>query len=769
MNNNPNHLNTGAVDLFSPASRFVSASKIYGRLHRWWLLVRRYWWLLGLIWLGVLGPIYLYTVHSGPAYVSRARMWVPGKITVSEDWGYTEQLVDFLGTQAALLRSPAIQRRALARLQAGSETGHTATGAQGRTKTSGTIMALWQKLSDSGAATDSNAPPAIPFAVTVEQGAKSSTLDLQATGSDPVATRKFLDCLMAEYLGFKQESRDQISAQASSSLGSEAARLKGELAAAQVELQDFQASNNVVFLQQQGSSAESYLALLNHQLATLRTELKLLDSLKPEQWAQTDAVQAGAAGQNAGDAAAARQMLASLEQSQAAAFQADQQMHLLMAQRDDLSRYLRPAHPKIIKLNQEIAAQQELVKVSRDEAAKQLALRRQALELQVTNLEAASKDWSAKAVAASRKMADYDQIQQKVQRLQAAYDKTLGLVQNIDVAKRVEQAEVAILDPASVAKPTHRMLIHMAAATVLALLICFGLLYCLALLQDNFASLTELAEHLAEPVLGQIPSISPRESKTLAHVQGLETQRFEFLEAFRNLRASLLFMNNGGARPKTLVITSSVPAEGKSTVALYLAATLAKGNARVLLIDADMRRPGLHKYFGTPAGPGLAELLNKELPSVDVSFPDGLENLALLPAGEAKRNPGDLVLSPMWAEFLASVKSQFDYILVDTPPVAATDDAAALAPKADGVLFVVRAMSTSARVARSALDGLRQRHARVLGLVFNGAVSSPCERQYYQPYARAYRWEPDETSATERASHLLSSPAKKMKVAGGRD
>jgi polysaccharide biosynthesis transport protein len=751
MSEPPNRLNTKAVDLFSPANRFLSASKIYALLHRWWLLLRRYWWLPAAICLAVIGPMYLYTAHTGPVYESRGRMWVTGKINVSEDYGYTEQLVDFLGTQVALLSSPAIQRRAMARLQAGSGSNPAPVNVQVRpqTKILAGTRALWHRWFASGAAPGTNAPPPIPFDVKVEQGAKSSTLDLQVTGRDPAATREFLDCLMAEYLNFKRESSDRATGQAASSLNAEAAKLKGELAAAQAELQDFQASNNVVFLQQQGSSAQSYLATLNRQLATLRTELKLLDSLKPEQWAETDAVQPS-------DGTAARQLPASLEQSQAALFQADQQMHLLTARRDELSRFLRPAHPKIIKLNQEIATQQQLVQASGNEAAKQLALRREALQLQITNLEAASVEWNAKTIAASRKMADYGQIQQKVQELQAACDKTLGLIQNIDVARRVEQADVGILDPASVARPTHRMLIHMAAAIALSLALCFGLLYGIALLQDNFASHAELAEQLAEPVLGQIPFIALGKPAGPPEIDGLERQRFEFLEAFRNLRASLLFMNNGGMRPKTIIITSSAPEEGKSTVALYLAATLSKGNARVLLIDGDMRRPSLHRHFGLPAGPGLAELLNGEVPSADVRFPEGLENLALLPAGAAKRNPGDLVLSPAWPQFLASVNSQFDFILVDTPPVAATDDAAALAPKADGVLFVVRALSTSARMARGALDVLRRRHARVLGLIFNRAESSPCERQYYESYAHAYHWDPD---PTESGGQLLWNAA----------
>src|SRR6516225_7077636 len=93
------HPNNGAVDLFAPVNRFATASQLYGRLHRWWLLLRKYWWLPVVILIAVLGPAYFYTTLTGPVYESKARMWVPGKISVSENWTYTEELVNFLGTQ----------------------------------------------------------------------------------------------------------------------------------------------------------------------------------------------------------------------------------------------------------------------------------------------------------------------------------------------------------------------------------------------------------------------------------------------------------------------------------------------------------------------------------------------------------------------------------------------------------------------------------------------------------------------------------------------
>ena len=765
MNNN-NQPNAPAVDLFAPANRFVSASRLYGRLHRWWLLLARYWWVIVLILVLVLGPVGVLSFNSPPAYESKARMWLTGRLDLYEGRLYTEELINFLGTQAELLRSPAIQGRALAKLRSelNPDLAVLLDGGGTQSELLHRAKALCKKLFTPGSSSSSNAPPRSPFDIKVLEGAKSSTLELRAIGAEPASTRAFLNCLMEEYLRFKKESRENTSDRTAASLAAEVTQLKGELEAQQEKLHAFQASNNVVFLQEQGNSAGSYLASLNKQLAALRTELRLLQSLQPEQWIETGH-KAVPSSESLPDEATEKERLASLAEPQLELFKANQQMQLLKAKRDELSRFLRPLHPKILKLNEQIATQEKLVQISRDEALKQLAHRRQAIELQLQNLEAAFKEWDAKAIESSRKMADYEQIRQNLQRLQTAYDKTLTLIQTVDVSKKVEQENVGILEPASVATPTHRLLRNMAIALVGSLLLGFGLLYCIGLFQDDFASLAELTNQLCEEVVGQIPAISIKEPKRRLGIEALEKQRFEFLEAFRSIRSSLLFMSNGngngGTKPKTILIASSVPEEGKSTVALYLAATLAKGNSRVLLIDADLRRTALHKFFDTASSPGLAEILNEEIPFAEAIVPTGLENLSLLPAGEANRNPGELVLSPVWPSFLAEAKSQFDYLLVDTPPVLAADDAAALAPKVDGVLFVVRGSFTSARMARGALDALRQRHVHVLGLIFNRAASSPYERQYYHRYRRAYRWEPEKSGRVALVGSLSPNTTNK--------
>jgi capsular exopolysaccharide synthesis family protein len=721
MENNQ-QLTTPAVNLLAPADRFASASKLYGGLHRWRLLLGRYGWIPVLLVPLVLAAVWYVTSHLPPVYESKARLWLPGKLDIHEGRLYTEELIDYLGTQAELLRSPAIQQRALARL-GGSSTPDAAA-----------------------ITTNGGAKSEFPFKVKVVDARKSSLLELRVGGAEPDSTRAFLTYLMEEYLRFKREARANASERTVTSVTAQLKELAGELRVQQEKLHAFQSSNNVVFLQEQGNSAGSYLAMLNRRLANLQTELGLIRSLLPEQWIETKTSREHAPPDEAlTDTTASKEVLASLAGPQLELFKANQQMQLLKAKRDELSRFLRPLHPKIIKLNEDILTQEKLAQISRDEAVKQMTHRRQAIELEIKNLQAAFEEWDAKAIAASRKMADYDRLRQDLQRIQSAYDKMVALIQTVDVGRTVEQENVAILDPASPATPSNRMVKYLALAFAGALALAFGLLYCLGIFHDDFASLTELGEHLSEEVVGQVPAIAIKKPKRGLGLEVLEKQRFEFLESFRNIRSALLFMGNGGAKPKTIIIASSVPDEGKSTVALYLAATMALGNSRVLLVDADMRRGTLHEFFGLAPSPGLAEILNRETSAARAIVHPELNNLAFLPAGQAKRNPGELVLSSEWSCFLEEVRQQFDYVLVDTPPVLATNDVAGLASKADAVLFVVRASYTSARMARGALGVLRQRHAKVLGLIFNRAVSSPYEQPHYQRYRRAYGWKPKKT------------------------
>jgi capsular exopolysaccharide synthesis family protein len=278
------------------------------------------------------------------------------------------------------------------------------------------------------------------------------------------------------------------------------------------------------------------------------------------------------------------------------------------------------------------------------------------------------------------------------------------------------------------------MSLEMGGAGGLALGLAFIAL--LTIRDEKFSSVTEVNENLGDAVIAQVPEVTGLNGKPQLQLNDVGEMHM-YAESYRCLRSALLFSSVEGGRPRVLLITSALPDEGKSTVAVNLARTLALSGARVLLVDADLRRGGLHEFFGLSQEPGLSQLLLQPSEADRIAQTDSVPNLWVIPCGSRLRNPGDLFLGAGLEELLKKWRSQFDYVLIDSSPIFAADDATTLAPKVDGTLLVVRSRFSSSRQVREALDLLQQRQARVLGVVFNRADAAARSYDYYK-YAKYY-------------------------------
>jgi polysaccharide biosynthesis transport protein len=424
---------------------------------------------------------------------------------------------------------------------------------------------------------------------------------------------------------------------------------------------------------------------------------------------------------------------ATLGSFEAAYLQAKQQILMMNAQRDQLGQYLRPKHPKIIAMNEEIARQENLLNIFREQSQEQLKKRQHTLEVQVQNLENQIKEWELKAVDASKKLADYGSLKENNTRLQTMYDQLLATMHTLDVNKGVGQESVTILMPATSAMLARPQLSRQyGKAGLLGLVAGIGLLLFLNRLDDRPNSLSEMEQMFEEPVLGQIPLVKSNHQNTSMLILDSEDDRHMLVEANRNLRSSLVYMGTAQNPPKSIVITSAIPNDGKSLTASNLAITLARAGARVLLVDADLRRGVLHKHFSVASRPGFAEVLVGQCPWSKAVVETAVPNLHLLPGGMLTRSQGGDPFAKQINQFLKEVAGQYDYYLFDTAPVMAADDVLNLAPLVDGLIMVVRARFTSGRVAQAALDLLHLRKVNVMGLVFNAIEPNSSDYYYYK-------------------------------------
>jgi Mrp family chromosome partitioning ATPase len=717
--------------------RYAWRSRFLMRINRQRNQLIRHWWVPVIaVALSLAAQTAIWRFET-PQFVSCGQMIVNVKLSIPEGSLYTEELNNFLGTQAALMQSGLVVGRAHGRLAA------------------------------RGGYQDD--PPVALKALILP---RTTIFVLQGTGPDHRYTQQFVQACMEEYINLKKEMRAQTSDTTLAGMTEEVVRLEKDLRKCDEELVAFQTSNSVVILQEQGNSAGSFLAGLNQRLATLKSEYALLQSLNLDQNLEKQN-RSGELSLALGDNQNSGAQSENTALTDADYVRARQQVILLKAEQDDLGRYLRPKHPKIIALNEEIARQERFLAVFRQQSCEQLDARRDSLMRQIHNLDQEVREWEAKALEISRKTAEFQRLKANSQRTQALYDRLLATMQTLDVNKQISPESVTVMENASAAVVDRPGLPRKLAMGALAGLAA-GLLLLMLLdrLDDRVNSFSELQELFNEEVLGQVPREKSALRKGESGLLQSQDDRYAFVEAYRNLRSSLLYMAQPSARPKTLLVTSSVPNDGKSLTSANLAITLASTGARVLLVDADLRKGSLHNRFGLAAGvPGLSEALGTDtkpaspanellrapiLPFPEVNSPHAeapqngaqtfppdwsqcvrttkVPNLFLLPRGNTTHRSSELFLGPRAIRFLKDATAAYDFVILDSAPVMAADDVTSLAPHVDGVIFVVRAEHTSARVARAALDLLYLRHVRVLGLVYNAVRPTSADYYYYYKY-----------------------------------
>ena len=680
------------------------------KIDRFKYWARRYWWIAALTIMLALGLLDVYSVFEKPKYVSSSRMMVSGRVSLPQGEVYTEgeELATFYGTQVALMESQEIIVQAI-----------------------DLVTTIHPEVKvDEKAEVEANLE------------LRTSIFDLKVTSKDPEYAKLLLDAIMDTYLSSKRGWKNQTTDDAVSAITEEIAHLDAEIRSDEQQLLDFQRENNVVFIEEQSSSAATYLVGLNNSLARLTKERDLLvleskDPLVDSIDNATLAPQTARAGDV--DSTTESALPGSDVNLESNAILAEQdRIEKLKILRDQFGIDLKDAHPKMIELADSIAKEEKFLELLKTRSKKTQDEHREDLELQIKNLQQQIVTWNEKSLDLSQRLGTYQNLKSKITRDQGLYNQLASSIQNVHLNKSLDQEDVVIMEAASKPKPVeHNSYLRLGLAFLVGLALGLGIIYGLVRSDNRINSPLELEENIEIPVIGQMPLT--RMDKKTKHVPLLaeDDQRHDFLEHHRDIRSAILFGPADVARPRTLMITSAAPGEGKSTLAANLAAVFAYGGARVLLIDADLRKGVLHQILESPVSPGLSDCLIGKIDWRDGVQSTKVPNLFLLPRGKVSRNAGDLLLGQTTYSLAQESAAEYDFVFWDTPPLFAAHDAANLCSKVDGVLFMARVRHSSIDLVRSALDELWQRDANIFGMVLNAVA--PGQPGYHNKYRyRAY-------------------------------
>ena len=344
---------------------------------------------------------------------------------------------------------------------------------------------------------------------------------------------------------------------------------------------------------------------------------------------------------------------------------------------------------------------------------------------------------------------EYNRLAEELSRLRASYNNLAETYETLLLTQAQSVDTIAVIEEA--ATPTApvqpRPLRNIALALVVGAMVAVGLIYLYELYTDRFRSSDEIRQALATPILGSISQLAAMEGHSRQALMAVNEPRSVAVESFRRLRTNLRFADVD-RELHTLAITSANPNEGKSVIAANLAVVMAQAGLKVVLIDADMRKPKQHYLFEISRTPGLSDALYHEnFDGLDLLLqPTAVPNLRVLTVGRKAPNPAELLGSQRMRELLVTLRQQADLIVIDTPPILAVTDSQIIGTQVEGTLMVIDTKRTTRKMAQMAVEALDQVSARLIGITINRVESGARGYYYYYDNYEYYGDDEDEDS-----------------------
>ena len=427
----------------------------------------------------------------------------------------------------------------------------------------------------------------------------------------------------------------------------------------------------------------------------------------------------------------------------------------------DASKRYGPEHPRMLQANAELASARDNVKRQIESVVAGVEKEYDVARSNEQALERALGQSKSEIQGINRKEFQLGVLEREAQGNKQLYDMFVTRFKETNVAGDLQSTVARVVDPANVPNiayaPKKTQIVGIAAAVALLIGIMLSLL--LDRISNTINTASDIESKLGVPMLGYLQKMAGSGKKSVhSELAFLNDSQSLFSESIRTIRTSIL-MSALDSPKKVIVITSTVPSEGKTTVSFNLACALAQVKKSVLLVDADMRRPKIGHLIGREKrSPGLSNMVSGTAPISDCIVKHEQGGFHVLTAGFIPPNPLELLSSAKFADVMEKLKEAFDVVLIDSPPVGLVSDAFVLTQLANEVIYVVKADSTPYQMARAGLKRLALASAPILGVVLNQLDLERAEKYYgeysgygrysgYKGYAYAYGQSPKDKSA----------------------
>ncbi len=582
-------------------------------------------------------------------------------------------------------------------------------------------------------------------ALTVKQINDTRLIEIRFKHADPQVAAKVINAIADAFAYSNLERKTETSDRAGDFLQKRIIELQSEIRRGEETLINYAKNHQIISLDASQNTVVDRLSGLNRQLMEAENERKLAEA-------------AYRASQEPGAAEALA------EESAKHAAEAETKLIELRQKRADLLVEYTEKVPEIRQIDEQIAELEKQAKESRRKAVAvvttNLATRyRQALASEQA-LRKSFNEQRGETLTQNEAAVNYRIIQQEIETNKGLLEGLLQRAKENDVVVAGTPNNIHVVDYATVPKAPvgPRRLEGVGLALLISFVLGIALARYLEYLDDSIHSSEDVEKVLHLPALAVIPAIgSSARRRLMSTVTALQKKngngfheelllnadaRSPLAEAYRHLRTSILLSSAGGA-PQTLLVTSSQPAEGKTTTAVNTALILEQTGASVLVIDADMRRPRMHSIFELKNQQGLSTILASKMSEAEMLEAikrHESSGVYVLTAGMIPPNPAELLGSETMRRLITVLKGRFSHIVVDSPPIASFTDSVLISSLVDGVLLVVHGDHASRAVVRRSKQMIHDVGAKIFGVVLNNVNLTPSDYYYggyYQKYYKA--------------------------------
>ncbi len=541
---------------------------------------------------------------------------------------------------------------------------------------------------------------AFQSSLTVEPVRKSRLVRLHFDSTDPFFAAKAVNTLAQSFININLERRFEASAYAKTFLEEKLVQTKAKLEDSERELVKFSRDSEIINIDEKQNIFSANLAEYNSAVSKAEQERIRAEVLFKQAQDNPEA-------------------LAIVKENQTLINLKKEKARLDAEYQDNLKIY-KPAFPKMLQLKSQIEEIERHVAAELDQVRSSMRSTYRAARSQETALKEKLVDAKQQLLALHGRNIRYSILKREVDTNRQLYDGLLQRLKEVGVAGGVGVNNISVVDKARVPLAPFKPNLNKNLSMGLAIGLLVGLMvaWLLEYFDDSIRFADDVERETGAAVLGVIPKLNSVEAGPLSRlaVSPHEDPTSAFAEAYRSVRTALQFSTPTGA-PRRLVVTSSAKGEGKSTTALSLAINFAQMGKPVLIIDADLRNPVLHKMLGIENTRGLSNYLSSSMGPLEAIHRTQIPNLFVMTTGPLPPNPVELLSSMKLLALLSQCEEHFAHVIVDGPPVLGIADSIVLCNQVDNSVFVIESGKTRKGHAKAALKRLQQSGVHPLGVI----------------------------------------------------